>query len=386
MPLTWCPSPRGVLAGVIFAAVMMILTSPARPCGALLQADTADAVIDGQRALVIWRQATVDVHVQLEVVGNASEAIWLLPVSGLPELSGGDPDVFDDLERMTTPVVELQPPAVRDGDGCDGAADPAGASANDVSGGAVFSQGGTVGSYQYEIVVAPTATGVIDHLTEQGFAVPTSWEDEITRYVDDGMLFVAAKLDDPIHADVSALEPLVMTIARPPTSQLVYPAGIGRLSGGEVIPILVYQLSDRRYRVANFASVALDHLASRVRDNHHTDGDPTYATALDQLTEASGGKLVVTEFAGDIRALELPPSLAAVVSDDSFYLTRTFLRPRREHIDDLLLSFASDGPDEDGYAEAPATSTSGAPMLVLVMLMLIVFRRARAIRTPRPGQ
>jgi len=383
-----CNSSVQTLLTLTLLAALAGTPSEARPCGALLHAETADAAIDGQRALVVWRQDTVDVHVQLKVTGSADAAMWLLPVPTTPEMSVSSVEIFDALDQLSTPIIELESPSAGDsGGGCLGSSDAAGG-VNQSGGadGVVFSEGGTVGSYDYEIVLAPTAAVVIEHLNGKGFDVPAAWETEIGSYVDQDMLFVAARLTDPVNTSTDALEPLVMTMPRPASSQMVYPLGIGRLSSSDVMPVRLYQLSDRRYRIVNYGSVSLDMLADRVRENWANDGDPTVATAFDQLTATSGGRLVVTEYAADITRLELPTVLADLVDDSAFYLTRSYARPTRDALEDMLLSFASDAPDEDGYAEAPATSTSSLPMLLLAVLgwLGLVARRRHRHDLERP--
>ena len=109
---------------VVLTALLSVAVGgdTARPCGGLLTASSADAAIEGQRALVVWREETVDVYVQLQLQGSASDAMWLIPVGTTPELSVGSAELFTELADISAPTVMLSSPS-DGGGGCLGASD-----------------------------------------------------------------------------------------------------------------------------------------------------------------------------------------------------------------------------------------------------------------------
>lgn len=336
--------------------------STARPCGGLLTADTTSS-IEAQRALVVWRAETIDVHVQLKVSGNSAAAMWLIPVPAVPELAVGDAGVFQALDDISSPQVILAPFGGGGGVGCGDDAVAGGANGDLVDRGLSFSAGGTVGKYTYEIVTGTKVDAITEHLETAGFSVPANWGAELSSYVEAGMTFVAAKLTGGISAS-EALEPLILTVPRPVLPEMVYPVAIGRLSSAPIVPIQIYQLSSERHRVVNYGSLSLDGLADVIRRDS-TD----YATALDGLTSAAGGRLVVTEFARDLRKLEVPKLVSDLMDTEAFYLTRSTARVPVGDLADMLLSFAADAPEEDGVADVP--STAGGPFGVLFALLAL---------------
>ncbi|PKN55153.1 MAG: hypothetical protein CVU56_22765 [Deltaproteobacteria bacterium HGW-Deltaproteobacteria-14] len=355
----------------LFALATTIATRPAQACGGFFQTEpTQNLAIDAQRALFVWHEKTVDVHLQLVADTDGAEFAWVVPVPVQPELSLGDAAVFDALDALTTPSIQI----VRDaggGGGFCGSADAAGGLAPNQDGVQHFG-GGVLGDYQWDLIAGDSATAVGAWLGDHGYVLPDAFAAAAQPYLDDGMRFLAVRLTPTARDGALDLQPLVVTMPRPGDSRLVFPLGFSKVSAIDVTPVVLYVLADKRYRVANAASVELRTVAAELGRRFDQGDSAAYEDVVDGLTDAGGGRFVVTEFAGDLAGQPtLSGELTALLDADTHYLTRLFARVPRASLEDLVITFANEAQDVSNHAIADAGGPGKGTSLAFAFAALL---------------
>lgn len=359
-----------IAAAILLATV--ISAERARPCGAVFPSRSSqNLAIDAQRALLVVGEDDVALHLQLATASDGEAFSWVIPVpgaGGVPTVALGDQAVFDALDALTTPTVTVTQDSGGGGIGC-GSANKAGDGAPR-SGGVQHFGGGSVGDYTYDILAGSDTAAIRAWLEEHGYVVPDGFDAAITPYTERSK-FVAVRLAAGA-ADGAVNRPLVLTWARPfGETSMGYAFGLSKLSSAETQPLLLWVLADKRQRVANYGSTDVKEVAEVMRDR-----GLDYAGAIGALTEEAGGRLVTTEFAKDLRSLDAPPALAALVDDASFYLTRLYAEVPRAQIEDLVITFAADAPDVE--PAVTVSQTEGGALALAGSFVVLLFRRRRA--------
>lgn len=371
---------RAPLAVALVVAVLAHAPA-ASPCGALFRSETdQNLALDAQRALYVLRSSTVELHLQMRAAGTDGAGFaWIIPVPGEPTLSLGDAALFDALDRMTTPTVEIVSGGGSGGGGfCAG--DAAKAGGGDLrDNGVQHFGGGVLGDYTYDVVGGNDAAAIEAWLGEHGYRVPEGFAAALAPYAGRAT-FVAVRLSPGAEDEVD-LEPLVVTVARPFDVTITYPLGLSRVSTVDVAPVVLWVLADKRYRVANFGSTDLQGVADAMRDAADGGEDASYAGTLARLTALANGRLVVTEFARDLSSetVSVEGAVRALVGADTSYLTRLYMEVPVEAMQDLVVTFAADAPEVAPFATAEGASrTPATAACVALAIVLLIARRRRA--------
>ncbi len=199
----------------------LALLPSAFPCGGFVTADaeTIVAASDAQQAILSRESDTVaSASYRANVQGDAEDFAWIIPVPGpVLAVEAGNAQLFKVLEQATAPVWERALPeddAGFTGFGCGGASkgDAALGSADvaDRGNGVDIVAEGFAGDFQYTVLEADQADGLVAWLTEHGYDTSVS-APAIARYVDDPAIayrWVAVQLR-PDAAQVG--EDLVLT-------------------------------------------------------------------------------------------------------------------------------------------------------------------------------
>lgn len=356
---------------------LLALPSGALACGIFFPAlDASPTAMDAQKALLVFGEATVDVHISVRAEGAGDDFVWVLPVADHPLLSLGSAEVFTSLESLTNPSIEVEQEVFSGGDssflGCGVLSTDmeAGGARNGAGSAPLVVESGTLGEYEYDIIKPTTSEGMTTWLTENGYAVPDGTSDVLAPYVNAGMSFVWVKLGPKTEGlGLSDIRPLVLTVPRPVTGEVMFPLALSAGSAQDVMGTHIYTLAEQRYRVTNYASMDLQGLADAYWDLRWED--LSYEALLDQVTTDAGGRLMVTEFARDLRVeSDLPASLAQLMDDSAFYLTRLHARTRPEHLADAQLSFAHGAGEVSNTAMASSQSrNAGFPLALFAVLL-----------------
>ncbi len=383
--------PSVLLLTLTAALLVFVAVKPrARACGAFFPATPeTNARIDAQRAFYVIGPTQVSLHLQLRPAADAGASFaWVFPVpatgDALPTLALGDTGLFPALDTMTRPEVTI----VRD-DGGGGGFGCGDAKSGDLSPGdrgapVTHFGGGTLGPYTWDVLAGSDADAVAAWLEEAGYVVPDGLGAALAPYTE-GSRFVAVRLTAPSEATEDALDPLVITYARPLSQTLLYPLALSALSSPDRAPFTIWTLADRRYRILNQGSVDISRVARVMADE-----GLGYNAAIAWLAEGADGRLTVTEYARDLAPLAagLPPAIGALLTDDTHYLTRLFGEPETAALEDLYLTFAPNAPEVSPEVIITAKADgldvgrhAGGPLLLLAGLVALRLRRRASAPT-----
>lgn len=184
------------------SVLLSLLVPSVFACGGFVATEGALAASDAQQALFDLGGDGISVTYRARYAGNAADFAWVIAVPGqIAEVVEGDPDLLDEIERASAPVVEIDP-AVNEGPGCgclqqanlsDRSKGEAGGFGGDT--GVVVTGEGFAGDFAYTTLSATDADSLATWLTDRGYDI-TLIENAIAAYVDDplGYEFVAVQL------------------------------------------------------------------------------------------------------------------------------------------------------------------------------------------------
>lgn len=198
----------------------LALVPAAFPCAGFVTTDAAAilASSDAQQAILSRESDTVaSASYRASFQGDAEDFAWIIPVPGpVLAVEEGDEQIFKLLDAATAPTWEQSLPeedAGFTGFGCGGASkggDSLGANAVQERAGVEIVAEGFAGDFQYTVLEADQADGLVGWLTDHGYDTSVS-APAIARYVDDPTIayrWVAVQLR-PDAAQVG--EDLVLT-------------------------------------------------------------------------------------------------------------------------------------------------------------------------------
>ncbi len=364
---------------------LIALIPQALPCAGLVTIDATSqiAASDAQQAILTVGDGEVSAEYRVRYTGNADDFAWIIPVPGKVEtVEEGSDDRFEELEALTAPGVGTIP-AEDDAPGCGCGA----AGKNDLAerGGAfdtgTFSDStgvsvvgtGYAGAFQWTILEATEADGLVQWLTDRGYDTSVS-APSIADYVEDpaGFSWVAVQLVPEEAATPNGgvlLSPLRITWSARDDGSLAiaYPARMARTS----------MLSEVRLELWVVAG-------SRVEPGAPWTSDRAWDAAWEIWAEA--GETAEDAYTGALREVGgMRPAVAGVwggVDDAGRYVTRydTIVAPA-VNAQDLVFAETGDRVEARTLIGVPAEDTSAASVLLLPLALTgWALRRARRPR------
>lgn len=232
--------------------VTLILASVAWPlyacgCGVYLPRESDGGGVLQERALIRWDGQTEEIWMELDVVGQASEAAWILPVPAQAEVKLGDPELFHALYEWTRPQVEERRRHAMPGFGA--ASEGAMVGAQPVT----VLERLDLGPFDVSNLAASDAGALADWLQENDYSFPPDLADVLQPYVEQNWYYVAVRLrsggaGQPLEG---ALNPLWVTF---PSDQIIYPMRATALAQAS-IPVTIYVLAEHRaHKLATFGT------------------------------------------------------------------------------------------------------------------------------------
>jgi hypothetical protein len=226
--------------------------------------------------------------------GEPTDFAWLVPVPSLPEVAEADPELFEQLSRLTAPIYRSRDSFWN----CD-------PQYTTDAGGRGLDEGGVeiiadelIGIYRTQTVAASDADALSDSLAAWGFLHEgnlTLVAPVLQQYVDEGWYFVAMSVDSTaaaaalrpygksIAADAPyywypALQPMTFRFA---SAEPIYPLRISQLSTGDSNPVSLYVATGHRVEFPGARTL----YANRLGAGEHAaivEAYPAAGAALDQ--------------------------------------------------------------------------------------------------------
>jgi hypothetical protein len=315
--------------GMRAAAVLALTTSVA---GALLLADTSiadacgclspPAVSEGEFAVnqeaeqIIYEvePGWVTAHVLIKYAGDPSKFAWLIPVPEVPELGISPVSAFGILDQQTAPDVTVQvedvcpisewacayhdqPSCPSFWGGVNEQSDYGGYAGADAGFGGdavgpppvtVIDQQ-VVGDYETVTFRANEAAAATQWLRDNGFVVNPTTSIYMESYVQQNMVFVAAKLVP--GAGVKAIKPLRM---RYRAAYPMVPLILTAVAAEPNLTVTTFIYANQAFRPMGHPVVTLDE-TEIARD---TKGRPNYPMALARAIDEAGGDAFAIEYRG----------------------------------------------------------------------------------------
>lgn len=289
---------RRVLVSAVCVAGGMFGVRDAEACGGFF----CQAVpIDQAGEQIIFRQDgdMVTAVVLIQYVGDASDFSWVVPVPGIPEFSTGSDLIFAPLEFATRPQFVLettgeacpQPRNDLDFIGLGGSA-PTAADGEIADIGVEIVQELSVGPFDILVLSSDDAEALAKWLNDNEYDLSDRGEELIAPYVEEGMNFVALRLQQ--DKGVGDLQPLIMHYQ---SERPMIPIRLTAVAAKENMGVIAWLLGDSRAVPLNYLHVTPNY----TRLNWYAGTNRAYATYQGLITAAmdeAGGQGFATDYAG----------------------------------------------------------------------------------------
>lgn len=326
------------LAILITLLVLPVLNAYA--CGGLF---CQNVPVDQQAERIIFtinNDDTISAYVQVNYTGSAPDFSWVVPVPSVPEVDVAEIETFDELSMLTAPV--FVPPMMPD---C--AAVPVPAMA--MQDGAVLESAsvevlasGAVGPYLYDVITSPDPQAMISWLRDNSYRITPEMEPLIAVYNDEGMVFLAMKLQPDEGAD--EIQPIVMTYE---STQPMIPIRLTAVAANPNMTVLTWIFAEEQAVPVNYAHPVI--YDEDIRGSFGSFDGTNYISLLDQTIDLYKGRAFVTEYAmptSDLRSLAPQDKLVQLLAEKYNYLTRTIGRISPEEMTvDPIFTTNADAPD-----------------------------------------
>lgn len=290
----WSASALTLALGAAAAAT----PRPAAACGGFFCDNVQPVVQEGERILFVVDRddARIDVVVNIQYQGEASEFAWILPLSAPPSDVRVVPSrVFGTFDQLTAPV--FRPTFERDGAcvgdrGADFGSDEALAASDGTNG-----NGGSpvqvlsrenVGPYETVVLDAPTGTEAAEWLTDNGYGVPPGSVPLLSSYIMRGDVLIALRLTNQVG--VNDVQPIWITM---PTAEPCVPLRLTQVAALEDMGVTTLLLSDSRAIPENFFHLEIN----QARIDWVNFGQ-NYPDLVAEAANEASGHAFLTEFAG----------------------------------------------------------------------------------------
>lgn len=284
---------------LLFAGLLTNVAAPAWACGCgAYIPDRAGATVVDERALIAWDGSTEDILMSFGVTGSSERAAWVMPVPSAARVTLGDHAVFDDLATLTAPRIEYRDSwwptfswLIQSSSGPQegvGALPPGGVSVLDTQ---------RIGPFEVTRLAGDNSAALAAWLGDSGFPRPTTLDDNLAPYVEQGWEIVAIQLaPDGTGSLTGALQPLRLSFA---SDTVVYPM---RLSRAATVPQSV-ELSVLAEHRMDPSTVPVDGAEPTLRYAGHLD-EQTAPEALAPYLESGAFLTSWSDFIGEPAQIE----------------------------------------------------------------------------------
>jgi len=292
---------------------LLISAPPGLACGGLF-CQNVPVDQSAERIIFTVDPGSISAYVQINYTGSAPDFAWVLPVPSVPEVDVAEMSSFNELQVATDPVFMLPPMPecmFRDMPVMSAAE---GASAGDVT---VYSSG-EAGPYAYDVVGTETgnSTALVDWLNENSYRITPEMEPLVQVYVQEGMVFLAMKLQP--DQGVQDIQPVKMTYQ---SERPMIPLRLTAVAANPNMGVYTWIFGRAQAESQNYAKLEVsDEQLSALPFGGGTDYLQQVATGIDQYE----GKAFITEYAQPTSQLNVTDNLLRDLRQRYPYVTRFY--------------------------------------------------------------
>ncbi len=307
-----------VLLGSMFLLVAIATVSA---CGGLF---CQNIPVDQQAERIIFAvndDGTMSAYVQINYTGSAPDFSWVVPVPNTPDVDVAEIALFDELSSLTAPIfmpptmpacAPLPPvPSMAMSEGSTDSVDSVTVLAS-----------GTAGPYAYDVVTSPDPRAMIDWLNQNNYRVTPDMEPLITVYNDEGMVFLAMKLQP--DQGVQDIQPIVMTYQ---STQPMIPLRLTAVAANPNMSVLTWIFADAQAVPTNWAHPVVED--EDIRGDFFSFGGTNYLQLVDATVDLYEGRAFITEYAmhtSDLRELRPQDKGLQLLAEKYNFVTRVMGR------------------------------------------------------------
>ncbi len=300
--------------GLVGMMVVPVVTA----CGGLFCQNTP---VDQQAERIIFtvnKNSTITAYVQISYTGSAEDFSWVVPVPSVPQVDVAEIASFDELSNLTAPV--FIPPLMPS---CAAIPVPMMAMVESASGsgGVEVLASGVAGPYAYDVVTSSEPMELITWLRKNKYRITEQMEPLIKVYTDEGLIFLAMKLQP--NEGAQDIQPVVMTYKG---VHPMIPLRLTAVAANPNMNVISWILGDKQAVPTNYAHPKIDN--ENLRYNFGTNDGTNYLQVVDQTVDLYNGRAFITEYAGSSKTLAVTANdkLVKQLLADYPYVTRVFGR------------------------------------------------------------
>ncbi len=332
------------ILGTALVATVVVVWAPrtAEACGGFF---CGQQPVDQQAERIVFAvndDGTVTMAVQIVYAGAAEDFAWVLPLGSVPDAESLDTfpqRALAALDANTGPTFQYpDDPECYDGLFAEDAA--AGGGPPGDRGDVDVHIREAVGPYDVAVIESDDPAALVAWLRDNDFRVTTAMEPYIRIYTEEGMKFLALRLQP--GRDVSEIEPFMFTM---PGQSPSIPIRLTALAAEPEMGIAVFVLGDMRYGPANWPDVDVDD-DDIVWRPYVWPMETNWTALVARAVDEAGGQGFVTEFAGSTtpyldllrgttpRDADEEAALAALIDliEGHPYMTRLYTRLSAEEM------------------------------------------------------
>lgn len=287
---------------------------------------------------------TITAYVQINYTGAAPEFSWVVPVPSVPEIDVAEIETFDEIDRLTQPII-LAPPVPSCAQMPVMAQSAMAESTMDMEedmGAVEVLASGTAGPYAYDVVDSPDPDALVEWLNENDYRVTEEMIPLIHVYNEEGMPFLAMKLQP--EAGVQDIQPIAMTY----NSDLpMIPIRLTAVAATPNMNILTWIFSEKQASPVNYANPRIPD--TDIRGDFTSFTGNNYMQLVDEAIDEETGLAMVTEYAqptNELSNMQITDPLLQTLTQQYNYVTRFLGRMSPEEMTlDPVFDFDGDRAD-----------------------------------------
>jgi hypothetical protein len=301
----------------LLALIGLLSAGIVSACGGLF---CQNVPVDQQAERIIFAvnpDNTITAYVQINYTGSAPDFSWVVPVPSVPKVDVAEIASFDELSNLTSPI--FIPPLMPQ---CAPIPMMAASGAPSVEEGDVqVLASGTAGPYAYNVVTSLDPNSLVMWLRTNNYRITEEMEPLIKVYTDEGMDFLAMKLQP--DEGVQDIQPVAMTYD---SKQPMIPLRLTAVAANPNMNVVTWIFGDAQALPTNYAHPVIHD--TDIRGTFFTSDGTNYLQLIDQTVDLYSGRAFITEYAAPTS--ELAPNAVDPLVQKLFanyhYVTRVFGR------------------------------------------------------------